>query len=87
MSSRHVAYSKHIYLTECTGTGYLANADASKFAVEGLSETLAQEVKDFGVKVANVQIGKPEATADAIIKLVDSRDPLLRLLLGREGYR
>jgi NAD(P)-dependent dehydrogenase (short-subunit alcohol dehydrogenase family) len=97
--------------------------NASKFAVEGLSETLAAEVKEFGIKVSlvepgpyatdfagtsatytqglpaydavkaafraevvNVPLGKPAATTDAILKLVDSENPPLRLLLGKLGY-
>ena len=97
--------------------------NASKFAVEGLSETLATEVKGFGInvslvepgpyatdfagtsaahaqgllaydavkaaflaEVANVSLGKPEATTEAILKLVDSENPPLRLLLGQLAY-
>lgn len=94
--------------------------NASKFAVEGLTETLATEVKDFGIKVTLVEpngfatdwagasasqaqpmeeyapvraafqagvtddaFGVPEATTDAILKLVDSVNPPLRLFLGK----
>ncbi|MFT3794317.1 SDR family NAD(P)-dependent oxidoreductase [Flavobacterium sp.] len=95
--------------------------NASKFAVEGLSETLSQEVKDFGINVtlvepngfatewasvsaqhadpiaaydqvkANFQeglkdpdvFGVPEATAHAILQLVDAQNPPLRLFLGK----
>ena len=97
--------------------------NASKFAVEGLTETLAAEVADFGIKVSLIEPngfstdwsgasamqtiqtdvyaplrkafsasippearGKPEATVDAIIKLVDSPNPPLRLLLGKIAY-
>jgi NAD(P)-dependent dehydrogenase (short-subunit alcohol dehydrogenase family) len=97
--------------------------NASKFAVEGLSETLATEVAGFGIKVSLIEPngystdwsgasaiqtaqtevyaplktafseslkpdtwGKPEATVDAIIKLVDSLNPPLRLLLGKVAY-
>jgi NAD(P)-dependent dehydrogenase (short-subunit alcohol dehydrogenase family) len=97
--------------------------NASKFAVEGLAETLATEVADFGIKVTLIEPngystdwsgasaiqtvqtetyvplkkafseslppdawGKPEATVDAIIKLVDSPNPPLRLLLGKIAY-
>jgi len=93
---------------------------ASKFAVEGLSESLAAEVKDFGIKVsiieptgfdtewggssaahtvampeytevkANHQAGIPpdfrgsaSGTVDALLKLIDSENPPLRLLLGK----
>jgi NAD(P)-dependent dehydrogenase (short-subunit alcohol dehydrogenase family) len=94
--------------------------NASKFAVEGLSETLATEVKGFGINVTLVEPngfatdwssasaihttpmkeyepvkeafqeaasgdiwGDPEATAGAILKLVDNANPPLRLLLGK----
>jgi NAD(P)-dependent dehydrogenase (short-subunit alcohol dehydrogenase family) len=94
--------------------------NASKFAVEGLSETLASEVKDFGINVTMIEpngfatdwagpsalhtqpmkeydavkaafqagliddnFGKPEATVDAVLKLVDSSAPPLRLFLGK----
>jgi NAD(P)-dependent dehydrogenase (short-subunit alcohol dehydrogenase family) len=94
--------------------------NASKFAVEGLSETLAAEVKGFGIKVTLIEpngfstdwagasafhteampeydgvkeafqagitddaFGNPEATTDAVLKLVDSENPPLRLLLGK----
>jgi len=95
--------------------------NASKFAVEGLSETLASEVKGFGINVTLIEpngfatdwagasaarttpikeydpvkeafseslkaegiFGDPEATKDAILKLVDSKNPPLRLFLGK----
>jgi NAD(P)-dependent dehydrogenase (short-subunit alcohol dehydrogenase family) len=94
--------------------------NASKFAVEGLSETLAAEVKGFGINVTIVEpngfatgflngssvhsqpidaydevkeafkqgltdesFGNPDATAEAILKLVDSPNPPLRLFLGK----
>lgn len=103
---------------------------ATKWAVEALHESLAQEVKAFGIKVtlvepgayatdfgksaeiadalapyaefrkqfltrlANLERGDPEATAEAVLKLVDTNDPPLRLGLGntilpraREAYR
>lgn len=91
---------------------------ATKWAVEALHESLAQEVKAFGLKVtlvepgayatdfgkssqiadvlepyaefrkqflmhlANVERGDPDATAEAILKLVDAENPPLRLGLG-----
>ncbi len=91
---------------------------ATKWAVEALHESLAQEVKAFGLKVTlvepgayatdfgkssqivdalepyvdfrkqflthlgNVERGDPEATAEAILKLVDAENPPLRLGLG-----
>lgn len=94
--------------------------NASKWAVEGLSETLATEVKDFGIHVSLIEpngfstdwsgpsaahttaipaydnvkaafqagltedsFGIPEATSDAVLKLVDSPNPPLRLFLGK----
>ena len=103
---------------------------ATKWAVEALHESLAQEVKPFGIKVtlvepgayatdfgksaeiadalepyaefrkqfltrlAGLERGDPEATADAVLKLVDADDPPLRLGLGnsilpraRDAYR
>lgn len=97
--------------------------NASKFAVEGLSETLATEVKGFGINVTLVEPngfatdwsgassaqsvsmpeydalraasstgrpddmwGVPEATTEAVLKLIDSENPPLRLLLGKYAY-
>lgn len=97
--------------------------NASKFAVEGLSETLATEVKDFGINVSLIEpngfatdwagassaqtiampeydgvraafqagltdeiFGVPEATTPAVLKLIDSETPPLRLFLGKFGY-
>ncbi|MGN8068192.1 SDR family oxidoreductase [Mucilaginibacter sp. SG564] len=94
--------------------------NATKFAVEGLSETLATEVAGFGIKVTLVEpngfatdwagasavhseaipaydgvkaafqagltediFGVPEATSEAVLKLVDSENPPLRLFLGK----
>lgn len=91
---------------------------ATKWAVEALHESLAQEVKAFGIKVtlvepgayatdfgksgqvadslepytemrrqfltrlATMERGDPEATAEAILNLVDADNPPLRLGLG-----
>lgn len=97
--------------------------NASKFAVEGLSETLTTEVKGFGINVTLVEPnsfatnwagasavhttampeydalkaafqagftddmwGIPEATTDAVLKLIDSENPPLRLFLGKHAY-
>lgn len=93
---------------------------ATKWAVEGMHEALAQEVKAFGIKVTIVEPGayatdfgksakvadvmepyaefrkifierlvsldrgEPNATAEAILKLVDSDNPPLRLALGSQ---
>ncbi|MBC7846362.1 MAG: SDR family NAD(P)-dependent oxidoreductase [Flavobacterium sp.] len=95
--------------------------NASKFAIEGLSETLASEVKEFGINVTLLEpngydsdiwkgdfnsnnipaydafkksysesdskgsFGIVEATAEALLKLVDSTNPPLRLFLGKVG--
>jgi NAD(P)-dependent dehydrogenase (short-subunit alcohol dehydrogenase family) len=90
---------------------------AAKWALEGLSQTLAAEVASFGVRVTMVEPGPyatdfgggglrtsdpdpaydgvraglgtdfepgtPSATRAAILRLVDSDDPPLRLHLGR----
>lgn len=90
---------------------------ASKFAVEGLSETLASEVKQFGINVTLLEpngyasniwhtgitseslpaydeikkamaesenvFGKVEATAPIVVQLVETKNPPLRLLLGK----
>lgn len=90
---------------------------ASKWALEGFSDSLSQEVAEFGVHVtlvepggyetdwagssakhaaanpaydalrqrprpAGARRGDPDATAAAILKLVDAENPPLRLLLG-----
>lgn len=102
---------------------------ATKWAVEAMHEALAQEVRQFGLKVtlvepgayatdfgksatiadalapyaefrrqfltrlANMESGDPDATAEAVLKLVDAEEPPLRLGLGttilsraREAY-
>ncbi len=93
---------------------------ASKWAIEGICESLSQEVSQFGIKTTliepaayatdwatasasrskpinaynglreamlansgNMPIGNPTATASAILKLVDSENPPLRLFLGK----
>lgn len=100
--------------------------NATKFAVEGMSEALAAEVKEFGIHVTLVEpngyatdfgghsarqsasipvydnlkaalwneegwrqqdFGNPVATVPAILKLVDSEQPPLRLFMGNLGYR
>lgn len=99
--------------------------NASKFAVEGLSETIASEVSHLGIQFTLIEPngfttewagssaiqttaeiddyspvraafaksgenqddwGKPEATVDAILKVVDSATPPQRLLLGKFAY-
>ena len=95
---------------------------ASKWALEGISESLSQEVASFGIAVTlvepggyatdwagssakrapempayadmhaaaierskNMKRGDPNATSEAILKLVDSEKPPLRLFLGTTG--
>jgi NAD(P)-dependent dehydrogenase (short-subunit alcohol dehydrogenase family) len=97
--------------------------NASKYAVEGLSESLAAEVKAFGIKISLIEpngfstdwgsasavhsvalpeydklkadqqasftedfFGRPEATTAAVLKLIDSENPPLRLFLGKVAY-
>ncbi|WP_293309427.1 SDR family NAD(P)-dependent oxidoreductase [Pedobacter sp. UBA5917] len=97
--------------------------NASKYAVNGLSETLATEVKGFGINVSLIEPngfstdwsgasafqteplevyapvkqafaegatpdtwGKPEATAPAVLALIDSENPPLHFLLGKVAY-
>jgi NAD(P)-dependent dehydrogenase (short-subunit alcohol dehydrogenase family) len=96
---------------------------ASKFALEGLSEALAQEAAHFGIKLTMVEPGgywtdlytsmgfadpldaygplreelaklyaegsvdsAPPLAAEALMKLVDSDEPPLRLILGSAVY-
>ncbi|MGC9198530.1 MAG: SDR family NAD(P)-dependent oxidoreductase [Acidobacteriaceae bacterium] len=101
-----------------TSAPFFGFYSATKWAMESLHESLAQEVKSFGIKVtliepesfvtgfsqsgqfaaglepydelrrqflpllANRPQGDPNATAEAILKLVDSNNPPLRLGLG-----
>jgi short-subunit dehydrogenase len=94
--------------------------NASKWAVEGLTESMVEEIKPFGIHTTliepigyetdfggtssarskdinaydnfkkaqfeifkNMLSGKPEATADTILKVVDSDNPPLRVFLGK----
>lgn len=57
-------------------------------------EPYADFRKQFLTRLANLERGDPEATAEAVLKLVDANDPPLRLGLGnsilpraREAYR
>jgi hypothetical protein len=56
-------------------------------------EPYAEFRKQFLTRLANLERGDPEATAEAVLKLVDTNDPPLRLGLGnsilpraREAY-
>lgn len=95
---------------------------STKWAIEGLHESLAKEVKAFGIKVTmlepgayatdfgspkslkmaqgmdvyadlrkrvvgglqNTERGEPQATANAILKVVDAENPPLRFVLGSQ---
>jgi NADP-dependent 3-hydroxy acid dehydrogenase YdfG len=97
--------------------------NASKWALEALHDSLAQEVASFGLKVtliepgayatefasptslhiseglevygrlrqqvfahsADIDFGEPQATAQAVLKIVDAARPPLRIFLGTEG--
>jgi NAD(P)-dependent dehydrogenase (short-subunit alcohol dehydrogenase family) len=97
--------------------------NASKWALEALHESLAQEVKSFGIKVtllepgayatdfssqsslrmsggieayaalkaqvfaagAAMEFGDPQATAEAVLRIVDLQEPPLRFFVGTEG--
>ncbi|WP_276089214.1 SDR family NAD(P)-dependent oxidoreductase [Pedobacter sp. JY14-1] len=114
-----------IQLSSVLGVWTLPNLgiyNATKFAVEGLSESLASEVSDLGIKVTIIEpngyttefggesaiysdpisaydalrtklsqnqqpglYGRPEATVPAVLKLIDSENPPLRLFLGKVG--
>ncbi|MBK1896083.1 SDR family NAD(P)-dependent oxidoreductase [Chryseobacterium paridis] len=105
------------------GVPVLSLYNASKFAVEGLGETLAAEVKHFGINVTLLEPngyatdwggssaiqttpmpeyegvraafqasvdddfwGVPAATTPAVLQLIDSENPPLRLFLGKKAY-
>lgn len=92
--------------------------NASKWAMEGICESLNQEVSQFGIKTTLIEpgayatdwgttsasysnpieaysglrealngysweMGNPNATADAILKIADAENPPLRLFLGK----
>jgi NADP-dependent 3-hydroxy acid dehydrogenase YdfG len=95
---------------------------ASKWGLEAINQSLAQEVADFGIKVTLIEPagyttdwsgpsakhaaeiaaydpvrkrraesgksrtrGNPDATADAVLQIVDADEPPLRFLLGSDG--
>lgn len=97
--------------------------NASKHAVNGLSETLAAEVESFGIKVSLIEPngystdwasasavqtipsevydslrtavanaltpdswGEPEKTVSAFLELIDSKNPPLHFLMGKNAY-
>jgi len=94
--------------------------NASKWAVEAISESMAAEIKSFGIhttlvepigystdwagpsavhsktipaydelravvyeQLQNMPFGNPDATAEAIVKVVDAENPPLRVFLGK----
>ncbi|MGH4033505.1 SDR family NAD(P)-dependent oxidoreductase [Actinomycetota bacterium Odt1-20B] len=78
--------------------------NASKWVLEGLSESLAQEVARLGIKVTLVEpgaydvvreglaafmstldLGDPAAAGAALLKVVDSDNPPLRVFFGTQG--
>ncbi len=93
----------------------IAAYHASKWAVEGLVQSLVQEVRALGIRVTNVEpgpyetgwleagrhsermpaydhlretpgtfeLGDPDATAQALLTVVDAEDPPLRVFFGR----
>ncbi|TLV03193.1 SDR family oxidoreductase [Dyadobacter luticola] len=122
---REQGFGHIIQVTSVLGLVTLPNLglyNASKFAVEAISETLASEVSDFGIKVTLVEpngfstdwggpsavhskalpqydavraklaegltedfVGDPEATSEAILKVVDEENPPLRIFFGKVG--
>jgi NAD(P)-dependent dehydrogenase (short-subunit alcohol dehydrogenase family) len=100
------------------GGGYVP----SKWALEAVNESLAQEVADFGIRVTLVEpgsyatgstggvhaeanpvydgarqraaafmkkldVGDPAAAGQALLKIVDSDNPPLRVFFGIQGYQ
>ena len=114
-SGHILGVSSSLGITPAPLIGYYS---ATKAAVEALYETMAKEIKQFGVKLtiiepgayatefgksatransmdvyadlrqqvmaglASLDRGKPEATVEAILKIVDVDQPPLRLILG-----
>src|SRR5829696_3629466 len=122
---REQGYGHIINLSSVLGLVAVPNLglyNASKYAVEGITETLATEVKQFGIHVTLIEpngyatdwggasaihtkamseyeslkaafqasfsedfFGRPEATAQAILKLIDAENPPLRFFLGKKA--
>ncbi|MFI6438041.1 SDR family NAD(P)-dependent oxidoreductase [Streptomyces sp. NPDC050759] len=109
-------------LSGVLGRPVMGGYSAAKWALEGLTESLAREVAPFGVKVTlvepgtfatdagssavhaapidtyeptrqkvlamlqNSKAGDPAAAARALLKIVDSEEPPLRILFGAHAY-
>lgn len=122
---RQQGYGHIIQVSSVLGLRAFPNTgmyNASKFAVEGLSSTLALEVKGFGINVTMVEpnsyatewgtaaavhatsmpeydgvraalystmtddvFGVPEATVPAMLQLIDTQNPPLRIFFGKYG--
>jgi NAD(P)-dependent dehydrogenase (short-subunit alcohol dehydrogenase family) len=125
----HLRAQRHGHLLQISSLGGLGSFpntglySASKFALEGMSEALAQEVAPFGVHVTIIEPGgywtdlytsmrtaepspayaqlradlerqwaegsvdsDPRLAADAVMRLVGSDEPPLRLVLGSLAY-
>lgn len=111
-------------LAGLTPVPFMGVYSASKFAVEGYTDALRQEVRSFNVKVSQIEVGflntpmmahrqvaaqpiadyapqrqrafdafrdyetkgpGPELVADAVLKIITSRRPRLRYLVGQEA--
>jgi NAD(P)-dependent dehydrogenase (short-subunit alcohol dehydrogenase family) len=68
------------------GSGLYA---ATKSAIEGHSESLAKEVGPLGIKVTAVAPGafRPARAAQALLAVVDVKQPPLHVLLGSDALR
>lgn len=122
---RKQGYGHIINLSSVLGLVAVPNLglyNASKYAVEGITETLAAEVKQFGIHVTLIEpngyatdwsgtsaihtkampeyddlkaafqasftddfFGRPAATAEAVLKLVDAENPPLHFFLGKKA--
>jgi NADP-dependent 3-hydroxy acid dehydrogenase YdfG len=122
---RKQGYGHIINLSSVLGLVTVPNLglyNASKYAIEGISETLAAEVRQFGISVTLLEpngystdwggisaihttamveydklkaefqssitddfYGAPKSTVQAILKLIDTENPPLRMLLGKKA--